>query len=530
MYTITSMMNDIKMFTMLGGSGLIAGEIVAQYIKYRKNQVEKLAKSKLGTIKSIDSKMGDDGLIINNQVQLKENYDFEGSIILGPTGAGKSTNLFFTNLLQNNIRGSIVVFDVKGELYEKTSYYQQKVCGRKVIRFAPLDPINSERFNLLENCKTAQEVVELASCLLMNGSLYFRIQTGGKADDANWLNMAKPLLAAAMFFAKEQDAPYNTIEYAIELLLNCEFKVLENLFNSDKYINNRNLHRQWSIFKMVRKAEQTEASIKITLAANMQIFMDSNINIVDQKSTFSFDDFRNEETIIYITYPSHKAAYLSPYMASITSKMFEAFLESSYDMPIHIFADEMANLGLIPNISNLVSTIRSAKISFTAGLQSMTQLNQIYGTENTSAILNNLKTKIVLPGLSDIPTLEYISKLCGSKEITVKNMSQNANNQTSTSISKTKISLFDDCDLRCLKDDEMLLLTSNKYPLLLQQSPYYKYQKYNMNVHEPLKNTNYSRKLGDLQSSIEKIKKDYTPKKKKRIIKTASSELDDFLN
>ena len=207
-----------------------------------------------------------------------------------------------------------------------------------------------------------------------------------------------------------------------------------------------------------------------------------------------------------------------------------AFLESSYDMPIHIFADEMANLGLIPNISNLVSTIRSAKISFTAGLQSMTQLNQIYGTENTSAILNNLKTKIILPGLSDIPTLEYISKLCGSKEITVKNMSQNANNQTSTSISKTKISLFDDCDLRCLKDDEMLLLTSNKYPLLLQQSPYYKYQKYNMNVHEPLKNTNYSRKLGDLQSSIEKIKKDYTPKKKKRIIKTASSELDDFLN
>ena len=251
MYTITSMMNDIKIFTMLGGSGLVAGEIVAQYIKYRKNQVEKLAKSKLGTIKSIDSKMGDDGLIINNQVQLKENYDFEGSIILGPTGAGKSTNLFFTNLLQNNIRGSIVVFDVKGELYEKTSYYQQRVCGRKVIRFAPLDPVNSERFNLLENCKTAQEVVELASCLLMNGSLYFRIQTGGKADDANWLNMAKPLLAAAMFFAKEQDAPYNTIEYAIELLLNCEFKVLENLFNSDKYINNRNLHRQWSIFKMV---------------------------------------------------------------------------------------------------------------------------------------------------------------------------------------------------------------------------------------------------------------------------------------
>lgn len=111
MYGFEQMISDIKIFTMLGGSGLIAGEIVSQYIKYRKNQVEKLAKSKLGTIKSIDSKMGDDGLIINNQVQLKENYDFEGSIILGPTGAGKSTNLFFTNLLQNNIRGSIVVFD-----------------------------------------------------------------------------------------------------------------------------------------------------------------------------------------------------------------------------------------------------------------------------------------------------------------------------------------------------------------------------------------------------------------------------------
>ena len=76
MYTITSMMNDIKNFTIFAGVAMTSGEIVAQYIKYRKNQVEKLAKSKLGTIKSIDSKMGDDGLIINNQVQLKENYDF----------------------------------------------------------------------------------------------------------------------------------------------------------------------------------------------------------------------------------------------------------------------------------------------------------------------------------------------------------------------------------------------------------------------------------------------------------------------
>lgn len=533
MYGFEQMISDIKIFTMLGGSALVAGEVAVQYIKYKKNKVEKLAKSKIENIKNINSKLGDDGLIINNEVQLKGDYDFEGSIILGPTGAGKSTNFFFTNLLQNNIRGSIVVFDVKGELYNKTSYYQKHVCGRKVYKLSPLDPIHSERFNLLENCKTAQEVIELAGCLLMNGSLYFRMQGGsrGGSDDVVWLNMAKPLLAAAMFFAKEQEAPYNTIEYAIEILLKLDFRTLEAIFNSKQYIGNINLHRQWDIFKMARKADATEASIKITMASNMQIFADDNINMIDQRTTFNFDKFREEESIIYITYPPHKAAYLAPYMSAITSKMFNTFLEGNHDFPIHIFADEMANIGLLPNISNLVSTIRSARISFNAGLQSITQLQQIYGNENTSAILNNLKTKIVLPGLSDIPTLEYISKLCGSKEITVKSMSQNDKNQSSENISKTKISLFDDCDLRCLQDGEMLLITSNKYPLLLQQSPYYKYQKYNMNVHAPLKsNVFYSNKSGNISKIIEDIKEEYKPKKKLTKPSSASEKLKDLLD
>ena len=158
---------------------------------------------------------------------------------------------------------------------------------------------------------------------------------------------------------------------------------------------------------------------------------------------------------------------------------------SRKSLPIHILADEFANIGMISNMGTHASTMRSRKISLNACLQSITQLQQIYGVNNAKAILNNLKTKMIYPSLSDEETLSYISKLCGEKEIEVCSRSENKNG-SSKSYSKTRTRMFSESDLRCLNDDELLIVLSNKMPILGEQNTYYKDKKYTDNIKEPI--------------------------------------------
>lgn len=494
---------QLKLFTIITGGAIVSGEIYTYLKKLQK--VSKLATGHLITSNDIDDITGDTGLILSNDIQLKEKYDYEGSMTIAPTGAGKTTSFHIPNLLSNNIQGSIIVTDPKGELFKLTSKYQEKICGRKVLKFSPLDPIASERYNLLTSCKDNSEIVELASTLLFNGALSIELATGKKTGGAEWIQMSEPLLAAALLYAKGLEYPFNNIEFAFKLLINLTTEQLDLLFSNSQ---NMDCITQWKIFKVVGGADRTEGSIKITLASNMKLFTDNRVNAVGIDTTFNIENFRKEPTILYVTYPENKSPYLAPFIAPFFSQCMSKLIEGYADesLPIHMMFDEFGNIGMLSNMSINVATIRSRQISMNICLQSITQLYQVYGRENAKAIMNNLKTKMILPGLSDIETTNYISNLCGNKEITVCNTNVNKQNSTK-SYSKTKVKLFEDSEIRCLEDNQILIITSNKQPILSIQERYYENDKYKNNIFNssvsiPIK---YSKKV-DIEKELNKLK------------------------
>lgn len=183
---------QIKLLTMVIGGALVGGEILSYYFKSNLNKSSKLATGHLISGEDIENITGNTGLILSKDIQLQEKYDFEGSITIAPTGAGKTTSIFIPNLLSNNIQGSIIVTDPKGELFKLTSKYQEKVCKRKVLKFSPLEPNQGEKYNLLTSCKDNSEVVELASTLLFNGALSIELATGKKTGGVEWIQMSEP--------------------------------------------------------------------------------------------------------------------------------------------------------------------------------------------------------------------------------------------------------------------------------------------------------------------------------------------------
>lgn len=496
---------QLKLFTIVTGGAMVGGEILSYYLKNNLHEASKLATGHLISKDNIDDITGDTGLILSKDIQLKEKYDFEGSVTIAPTGAGKTTSIFIPNLLSNNIQGSIIVTDPKGELFKLTSKYQEKVCKRKVLKFSPLEPQQSEKYNLLTSCKDNSEVIELASTLLFNGALSIELATGKKTGGLEWIQMSEPLLAAALLYSKSLEYPFNNIEFAFKLLINLTTEQLDLLFNSSQSMD---CITQWKIFKVVGGADRTEGSIKITLASNMKLFTDNRVNAVGNATTFNIENFRKEPTILYVCYPENKSPYLAPFVAPFFSQCMSKLIESYDDdlFPVTMMFDEFGNIGMLSNMSINVATIRSRRISMNICLQSITQLYQVYGRENAKAIMNNLKTKMILPGLSDMETTNYISNLCGNKEITICNTTVNKQSSTNN-YSKTKIRLFEDSELRCLEDNQILIITSNKQPILSIQARYYENDTYKGNIFNSSVSvpTKYSKKV-DIDGELNKLK------------------------
>jgi ABC-type polar amino acid transport system ATPase subunit len=91
----------------------VGGGILEMVMKKRFELKEKLANGHLITKDDIKDILGNDGLILSKDIQLRQKYDYEGSVIFGATGSKKTTSIYAPNLLRNDIKGSIIVTDPK---------------------------------------------------------------------------------------------------------------------------------------------------------------------------------------------------------------------------------------------------------------------------------------------------------------------------------------------------------------------------------------------------------------------------------
>lgn len=433
----------------LGACGLIAG-----FKAYNENK-NKLATSKYGNKRDLKRLLGDDGFILTKNYQLDFQNTLEHVLTLGPTGSKKTVGTYASNLLDDKFpTSSIVITDPSGELWDKTANYQKSI-GRAPVRFSPLG--NDAMYDLLEQCKDDREVKKLAQNILINGDLTFRIDTGAKLDGAEWMNMAQPLLTAALLYIKDKKG---TIGDAIELLIDNTEEELATVFLSQK----KSIQRQYKLFLLALESPKTASSIKITLGTKAQLFFDETIDRNSRKTDFKASDLREKPIALYINYPEIEAGYLAPYLACFYTQFIDQLMRIK-GIPVIFFLEEMANIGHINNFSSIISVCRKRGMPFVCCLQSLTQLNQLYGEDNAMNILNNLKTKIILPGLSDLKALEYISKLCGNKEIMVNN-------------SKTKKNLLDLDEVRRIEDDKAVIISQNKLPIIDDLNLYFKDNEY----------------------------------------------------
>lgn len=445
----------------LGGIGFYSG------LKFFAINKSSLGTSKLGKTKDLGRLRGDDGFIISKNFQLNFKKSCENVGVMAPPGEGKTTSVFAPNLLSNHFpKCSIVVPDPKGQLWKLTSKYQNSI-GRKPILFEPLG--SEGHYNPLQHCKDFTEIRQLAVNILENAQLATGNSTDGKQSE--WVSMSTPLLTAALLYEK-------TIPAALDLVILNDEDELEKLFSNAS----PEVQKQFLIFKTSLRSPGTVDSIRSTLATSLALYGDPLLIKTISKNDFTPEELREKPIAIYIRYDSAKSKYLAPFLGIFYTQMIEKIMYSygNDKLPVIFMMEELQNCGKIQGLETTLAISRDYLMPFLCCLQNVSKLYDIYGKNNAMTIFNCLKTKAVLPSLSDIEALHYISELCGDTEIDIT--------QSKGTTTKTSRRLFTTDEIRRLSNDnsnsdgKVLIIAHNKLPFLDDQEVYYKNEKYLKNV------------------------------------------------
>lgn len=409
---------------------------------------QKVATAKKVNPKNMGKLRGTDGIKVSKNFQLNFKKSCEGVLVIAPPGEGKTSSVNIPNLLTDDFpESSIIIGDRKGELFNKTAKYQESI-GRKVMVFEPLGGKIS--YNALANCKKFAEVRYLASNILNNAELALQLEHNRPSGSSEWINMAIPLLTACMLVSKDIPSAVLMIVYNTE----------EEIFSDILKTGNKEALEQFKLYQSSGKSEKTMASIKSTLLNNVALFIDPELTARIQNNDFTAEMLRKQPIALYVKYSN--STYLAPFLSIFYSQLINQIRDTD-GIPVIFNLDEFQNLGRI-NLIETLALCRDRQMAFILTVQNMARLNTIYGPDNTMTILNSLKTKCVMPSISDTTALKYLSELCGQEQIEIEGI-------------KTK-PLFTSHELRTLADGKVLIIAHNKDVFIDEQNTYFKQRKY----------------------------------------------------
>ena len=312
-------------------------------------------------------------------------------LVIGGVGSGKSSCLAIPTM--RAWRSRVFAIDIKGELYEHTRAY------RKTIKvFSPIDDSSygyDPYYLIRKSDNPAQEAHAIAQAV---------IPLPPETKDPFWIESAQNILTGAILH-------YYADHTFIDTLINIQRTPPHDLINiiSQSPVPEAQLYTN----SFVDMRDETLSSIMAELSRGI-VTLVTDKNIVSAFSrgkviTPADLEYGND---IYINIPEHLLRQWKNLLTLIVSQ-FLTFFEKRNEYnntPILFMLDEFPRLGKIPAIIDGLATLRSKKISICLVIQSLAQLDTIYGHNERKVISDTCGYRAILSA-TDADTQEYFSKL-----------------------------------------------------------------------------------------------------------------------
>jgi len=346
-------------------------------------------------------------------------------LIVGTTGSAKTRTVITPNLLE--CVGSYVVTDPKGNLYRKWGNYME-ANGYRVVRLSFIHPEKSCKYNPLKYINTTQEIQKLSSALIY-GSV-----KAGKSLDPFWDETALLLLNSMIGYLIEfRPSHEQTFESLFKL-----FRVAARDENGTRYspynsIMNETAKRapgNWPYkqFQNVNTcADRTFNSVLISAIAKLSCFDTEELAVMMSDDEIDLASIGQRKTAVFVEVSDTDRSmdtlintFFTQAMNQLCSYADELCKDSELPVPVRFFMDDFATNCRIDKFENMISNIRSRKISVMLVVQSLAQLTAGYG-EGAHTIIDDCDTLIYMGG-NDTKTAAEIAERCDKRMYSVLHM------------------------------------------------------------------------------------------------------------
>lgn len=344
------------------------------------------------------------GKTINAMPKTKDGH----ILAVGSTNSGK-TSCFVIPALRR-WSGQVFCIDIKGELYKHT---KENRTNAKIF-----DPLSKSTFGfdpfeaLKKTDNKAPEAEAIAAAL---------IPMSPDTKEPFWEQSARNMLTGCILHFHNEGKTFLETMQAI-LTPAAPKNVFEPVrvppfakLIEDIYENTKSEAARTYISTFVGLDDKPLSSIYTELSRHISRFVTDKdiIHCLSQKKRISPNDLENGSDI-YISVPEHRLEQWRSLLTLMTSQFMRHF-EKRPDLtetPILFMLDEFARLGKIEGITNAFATLRSKRITICAVVQSLAQIDLIYGEPTRRVIVDNCPY-IAIFAVTDATSQQYFSNLIG---------------------------------------------------------------------------------------------------------------------
>ena len=430
------------------------------------------------------------------------------TLMIAPTRSGKGTGSISYTLV--SYKGSMIVFDPKGELYNMTAGYRQQFS--RVIKYSPVQK-ETACFNPLEEVELDENAFKDIGTILTN--IFNSNDKKGDSNSDFFDNNARDLLTGVIFHVlSARDENGNMLYPKKERNIAGVLRIFARAANGtneegnplpageallDEMIQSKHLDKNGQesdyihgiILDVAMSAKQQHEKVRSdimqTVQSKLNLFRDPLIANSTSHSDFKLSDFYESEVPItlYLTVPFGQIDRISPVFKLLIDFILRRFSsgelragekDKSLKIPILFMLDEFPTLGKMDFLAKSMGILAGLGMRFFIVVQMYTQILDLYGQHNS--FMANCRYKIIYAP-QEQSDCEMFSKMMGKESVRNDNLSVSGSrygvalNNLNVSSQEVVRDLMNPDELAKLPYTDCIVMAEGMPPYMGKKNAYY---------------------------------------------------------